>query len=227
MHLIITDPVYQWEGTNDALKPHGQIYNLFTLDFSSSQVCRNDNYSACVPCILLAVLITNQNESTEQTVLSPRSSKTVLGISHTLMINLMYAWLFSSTYYQTVALLAPSNSQSSKVQVTQIEYEYDQIMWGAPGFVKVTNPFQKITVQVDQVFRNYGPPDQNFRRTKISITELIRKFAHTLHKSVDKQYLCISLQHLYCDHSQKHQFPCESSQTVLILLQYIPHCLRV
>ena len=77
MHLIINDPVYQWEGTNDTLKPHGQIYDLFTLDFSSLQVCRNGTYSACVPCTVLAVFITNTNELTKQTVLSPRSSITV------------------------------------------------------------------------------------------------------------------------------------------------------
>ena len=37
MHLIITDSVYQWEGANDALKPHGQLYDVFTVDFSSLQ----------------------------------------------------------------------------------------------------------------------------------------------------------------------------------------------
>ena len=34
MHLILTDPVHQSEGANDALKPHGQLYDLFTLELA-------------------------------------------------------------------------------------------------------------------------------------------------------------------------------------------------
>ena len=65
MHLIINDPVYQWEGTNDTLKQ----YMTCLLFFSA--LC------SLVPYKILAVFVTNRNESTKQTVLSLRSSKTV------------------------------------------------------------------------------------------------------------------------------------------------------
>ena len=28
MHLILTGPVHQWEGANDALKPHGRLFSV-------------------------------------------------------------------------------------------------------------------------------------------------------------------------------------------------------
>ena len=28
MHLIFTDPDHQWEGANDALKPHDQLFSV-------------------------------------------------------------------------------------------------------------------------------------------------------------------------------------------------------
>ena len=55
-HAPNYDPVYQWEGTNDALKPYMTCLLFYKI---------------------LTVFITNGNESTKQTVLSLRSSKTV------------------------------------------------------------------------------------------------------------------------------------------------------
>ena len=34
MHLIISDSVHQWQGDNDALKSHGRLYDLFTLELA-------------------------------------------------------------------------------------------------------------------------------------------------------------------------------------------------
>ena len=31
MHLIITAPVHQWQGDNDALKSHGGLHDMFSL----------------------------------------------------------------------------------------------------------------------------------------------------------------------------------------------------
>ena len=34
MHLIITDPVHQWQGYNDAVKSHGRLYDMFTVELA-------------------------------------------------------------------------------------------------------------------------------------------------------------------------------------------------
>ena len=34
MHLVITDPVHQWQGDNDAIKSHGQLYDVFTVELA-------------------------------------------------------------------------------------------------------------------------------------------------------------------------------------------------
>ena len=34
MHLIITDPVHQWQGDNDAVKSHGRLYDVFTVELA-------------------------------------------------------------------------------------------------------------------------------------------------------------------------------------------------
>ena len=64
-HAPNYDPVYQWEGTNDALKPYMTcllFYKILTVLLFYK---------------ILTVFITNGNESTKQTVLSLCSSKTV------------------------------------------------------------------------------------------------------------------------------------------------------
>ena len=34
MHLVITDPVHQWQGDNDAIRSHGQLYDVFTVELA-------------------------------------------------------------------------------------------------------------------------------------------------------------------------------------------------
>ena len=34
MHLIITDPVHQWQGDNDVVKLHGWLYGVFTVELA-------------------------------------------------------------------------------------------------------------------------------------------------------------------------------------------------
>ena len=53
-----------------------------------------------------------------------------------------------------------------------------------------------------------------------------KKFTHIVYKWY-MMYLCISLQHLHCDHNCEHQLQGWGTLTVLILFQYISHCPRV
>ena len=34
MHLVITDPVHQWQGDNDDIKSHGRLYDVFTVELA-------------------------------------------------------------------------------------------------------------------------------------------------------------------------------------------------
>ena len=34
MHLVITDSVYQWQGDNDAIKSHGRLYDMLTVEIA-------------------------------------------------------------------------------------------------------------------------------------------------------------------------------------------------
>ena len=38
MHLVITDPVHQWQGDNDAIKSHGQLYDMFTVELANERL---------------------------------------------------------------------------------------------------------------------------------------------------------------------------------------------
>ena len=35
LHLNITDHVHQWQGDNDAIKSHGRLYDVFTVELAN------------------------------------------------------------------------------------------------------------------------------------------------------------------------------------------------
>ena len=65
---------------------------------------KTGNYCMCSFGVLITNIMRKDYQSTEQTVLSHCTSRTVQGFSHTLMINV---WLFSSTYIDVTIKLLP------------------------------------------------------------------------------------------------------------------------
>ena len=40
MHLVITDPVHQWQGDNDDIISHGRLYDVFTVELAQVYTCK-------------------------------------------------------------------------------------------------------------------------------------------------------------------------------------------
>ena len=40
MHLVITDPVHQWQGDNDDIKSYGWLYEVFTVELAQVYTCK-------------------------------------------------------------------------------------------------------------------------------------------------------------------------------------------
>ena len=40
MHLVITDPVHQWQGDNDDVISHGRLYDVFTVELAQVYTCK-------------------------------------------------------------------------------------------------------------------------------------------------------------------------------------------
>ena len=40
MHLVITDPIHQWQGDNDDIISHGRLYDVFTVELAQVSTCK-------------------------------------------------------------------------------------------------------------------------------------------------------------------------------------------
>ena len=40
MHLVISDPVHQWQGDNDDIISHGRLYDVFTVELAQVCTCK-------------------------------------------------------------------------------------------------------------------------------------------------------------------------------------------
>ena len=56
MHLVITDPVHQWQGDNDDIISHGRLYDVFTVELAQVYTCKYIDSMRLT--ILLALLTT-------------------------------------------------------------------------------------------------------------------------------------------------------------------------